>query len=123
MLNKTGLAAYLGRDEASLPSDVDKTLRDAEDLVRHASMDRTLRTQYEIELFARAVYAQVEWWLASGDPLGVASSGDLKGISVGSLNIQYNTDKTDGGNVGGICPRTRQYLARTGLLYRGVRGR
>lgn len=119
MVTKTALAAYLGVDEATLPANVPKLLRDAEDLVQHAIMDRTPEDDGQREAYDQAVYAQVELWIETGDPLGVAANGQYKSVSVGSLKLDYNTDQAQGGREV-LAPRARRYLLRAGLLFRGV---
>ena len=78
----------------------------------------------QVRLYEFAVCAQAEYMGLSGgiEAWAAKSSGDIASVSVGAFSMSYggNSGSSGGGSADGICGRALEYLAKAGLLYRGV---
>lgn len=69
----------------------------------------------------RAAIAQTEYILQNGGPESILNGSVNNGFTVGSVSISGgNTDAASLGDDIGAAPMAVQWLASTGLLYRGV---
>ena len=111
------LQEYMGTEEP--PEDAERLLERASELV-----DQLILAENDVEKYGDtlrdATCAQVEWWVETGDELGVSSS--MRSISLGSFSADLGRNQQQGG-LPAIAPRARRVLSRAGLLYRGVRMR
>jgi hypothetical protein len=112
---KQQLADWLGTDLASLPTNVDKLLKNASRVVDHATMGsiNTSNTKH-LDVAKNATTAQCEYWID-----GVGESADINpsvaGYSAGKFNVQFK-----GGSMAKLAPRARRELWLGGLLNRTV---
>lgn len=119
---KEDLAAWLGHvndtgdpDITKLPANADKLLRDAGDVINHASFHRIKPLNDRHTLAAqRAVTAQVEYWID-----GVGESVDIN-PDIASYKAGDTTFTFANGQMPKLAPRARRELFAVGLLYRGV---
>lgn len=111
------LAAYMSTGVASLPSDADRLLNRASELVDFATLERVnLRSTEEVSAACQATCAQVEYWIVNGE---TDLSPALKSKTVGKVSMSFAV--TDRGSAGDdLCPRARRCLWREGLLQRRV---
>jgi hypothetical protein len=112
---KTQLAEYLGMAEAALPSDSDRLLRRASELVAQMVGDNPdLTNPDHIEALQLATCAQVEYWNTSGESSSV--SGQIQNFSLGGLSMNMGSNLARM-----LCKRSQAYLNRYGLLYAGAK--
>jgi len=112
------LAEYTGQDA---PDDAERLLDRASELMDYYTLQQIDTDEEEhAEAAKKAVCAQVEHWVETGDELGIISS--LRSISIGSFSASSNGGQGDirGGSVPPPPYRVRQALMQAGLLYRGV---
>ena len=102
------LAAYLGKQESELPGDAARLLERASELVDFATFGRAAG---DPEAAKKAVCAQVEHWLLTGEEQAI--TGPVQQASLGSLSITYTWR-------GPLAPRAVQHLLMAGLLSRAV---
>lgn len=115
----TQLATYLCIDEADLPTDAKRLLARATDDINYIILNNST-TDLDEEL-ANACCAQVEWWIETGDELGLSSI--IESMDLGEFSVSYGTTgaSTAKGVYGPIAQRAYQFLFRAGLLWRGIR--
>ena len=127
--NTTQLADYLGVAAGTLPTDAQRLLGRASELIQYATMDRVPEpvdpgavpvdpaaiTDVEAYQIAcrKATSAQIEHWLGSGEEADIA--GQPKRYTISKLSVDWGDDKPPE-----LAPRARRYLFLAGLLYRGV---
>ena len=124
------VADYMGIPLVDLPSDINRLIDRATDLVDYCVMNR-IRTFYlnddktEIadettrEYVQKATSSQVEYYINNGEQTDEAQVTGISGFAVGNFNMQL------GGNTSTqilpiVAPRCKRYLFLAGLLYRGV---
>jgi hypothetical protein len=115
------LATYLGIAEGSLPADASRMLDRATDMIDYAVLNNDV-TGFETET-ANACCAQVEWWIETGDELGVGA--EISSMKLSEFSVNYSGSSSSSPNSrqsqhGPLCARAYEYLFRAGLLYRGV---
>ena len=118
----TDLAEYLGTSVESLPSDSQRLLNRANELVKQITINNIDETiANHMEAAKLAVCAQVEYWQSMGETTAI--SGDIKSFSIGNFSVDYGGSggKGSSSNTNQVSSRTRNYLNQQGLLYRGVR--
>lgn len=106
---KDDLIEYLGISGVNMPSDIERLIKRAEDLIDYA-------TFYMItpgEGAKKATCAQVEYWLEMDETVDIV--GAIESFSLSQFSINYGENKMPV-----LAPRARRILLRTGLLYRGV---
>jgi len=116
------LATYLGVVVGDLPSDSQRLLNRANELVKQITLSNIDETnENHMEAAKLAVCAQVEYWQSMGET--TALSGDVKSFSIGNFSVDYGGGGGSGSssNTNQVASRTRNYLNQQGLLYRGVR--
>lgn len=64
--------------------------------------------------FRKAVCAQVEWWIETGDETGAA--GQYSSVSIGSVGLVRANSATTGRPPGRLCPRALDVLRVAGLM-------
>lgn len=108
------VASFMGKTEAELPANIESLIAKASDLITNSIMIEI--TTDHTQALNKATCAQVEYWIESGDQ--VQNSGQIQSYSAGSTSVTY-ANKGSSNKV--ISSRARSYLARNGLLYRGIR--
>jgi hypothetical protein len=114
------LAEYLGLTEAELPTDAERQLQRASELIRHYTLGRVAVTNAaHVDAVKQATCAQVESWISDGEDSDTGRA--LKSYSIGRVSVAY---ADSGGNQGSgavsrLAPRARQELLQAGLLYCG----
>ena len=103
------LKEYLELTDADLPSDIDRLLQRASELLDYATRNR-LRGG---ETAVKASCAQVEFWLSADESMDIL--GKIKSFSIGKFSLNYGDN-----GIPTLAPRARRILAHAGLLYRGV---
>lgn len=115
------LTAWLG-GESAVPSDADRLLDRASELIDTATVAAVYATDVDgqptehrvIDGLRDATCAQVEYWLETGDELGVA--GAYGSVSIGSVTLSGSTRGGSGGSgPARLAPRARDVLIRAGL--------
>lgn len=117
---KSDLATFLYTTEDKLPSDSERLLMRASELVKQAvrdNLDSTLPNYTDqLEAMKLATCAQVEFWMDSGESSNIA--GQVQSYSIGDVSMNFGDGITKRGQ---LCIRSRGYLNDQGLLYRGVK--
>lgn len=103
------LQEYMALTEADMPSDINRLLVRASELLDYATRNR-LR---EGEIAKQATCAQVEFWLTMDESTDIL--GNIKAFSVKSFSVDYGSN-----GLPTLAPRAKRILSRAGLLYRGV---
>lgn len=107
------LAVYLAVDLSALPTESQRQLNRASELVDQAVGGAIDTTDVTLAAAAmNATTAQVEYWQAVGEDVSII------GPNAGSVAI--GTFRMDGASLPELAPRARKYLLAAGLLYRGV---
>lgn len=112
------LAGFLGIVEALLPSDAARLIQRASEAVLYATRyiaDDPPDTAEETALMF-ATLAQSEYWISNGE---IDKQQGIKSKSFGKTSITYSGDNK-GGELGGLCDRSRRFLFLAGLLSRAV---
>lgn len=114
---KENLAEFLDIVVEDLPSDSNRLLKRASEMVQQAILENynSANTKH-VEAAKLAVCSQVEYWQNMGEASSII--GTVQNFSLGSLTMNFDENKK-GGNV--LCDRARNFLNQQGLLYRGVR--
>lgn len=114
---------YAAWSGAAAPSDVDRRLARASELVELA----TVTAYYDVDAagmptdadvlaaFRDATCAQVAWWQATGDELGDAGLWQAASIGSVSLSGRRQTGSAAGDR---LAPQARTVLALAGLVHR-----
>lgn len=112
---KDDVALYTGRDPSDLPTDIDRMLERASELIDFVTLGRLVDNAdtEALEAARKAVCAQVEYWLAAGEEQDI--TGPVQGVSLGSLRVDYGPMSAKD-----LAPRAKRHLWLAGLLYRGV---
>ncbi len=120
------LQVYLGG--ASLPSDTNRLLERASDLIDYTVMGKLDPNNVEqMEVAKNATCAQVEYWLTVGEQIDVAGSqAQYYSISIGtyqatSSSSSSSENKSGTSQTDSLAPRAKRILFLAGMLYRGVR--
>lgn len=108
------LAEYLAVAEGDLPSDSERLLKRASELVEYAIMGRS----GDEETLKLATCAQVENWIQMSESNAIA--GGYKQLEIGTFSVEFSDNST---TTMQLAPRTRMYLNKAKLMYRGVRTR
>lgn len=106
----TDLSFYLGVPIEELPTDTDRLLTRASELIDIATMGRATENDAAVKT---ATMAQVEFWLEIGEESDIIGAKNFRSHSIGGLTLQ--------GRMSEMAPRARRILSLEGLLYRGVR--
>lgn len=118
----TELQEYLGG--ASLPSDANRLLERASDLVDYATFGKLDPTDTEqMDVAKKATCAQVEYWMSVGENIDVSGSS-YNSISIGTYSATFSnssSSKSTGNQELAMAPRARRILFLAGYTYRGVR--
>lgn len=113
---KANLAEYLFIPVNQLPTDSERLLSRASELVKHATVGNIdIYNENHLEAAKKAVCAQVEYWLNIGEDKAIV--GNIKNYSIGDLSVTYDELIS---NKGALCDRARMFLNDYGLLYRGI---
>jgi len=114
----TDLAEYLGVQEFELDKNSQQLIFYASMLIDIYTLGR-INTNNERHMNAAklAVCAQVEFWQATGDPMGVLST--FNSLSLGSFSATLSNTQNSPSNLP-LAPRAYQALFMEGLLYTGV---
>lgn len=111
------LATYLGVSEANLPSNSQRLLVRASELIKQATLSNIISTNANhLEAAKLATCAQVEFWNSVDESTAIV--GNLKSFKLDDLSMDFDTPQAYSGSV---CMRARAYLNDQSLLYRGVR--
>lgn len=110
------VADYLHVDPAKLPEDEDllRQIERASELVDYYTLGKATEGN---EAVTKAVCAQLEYWIGTGEETDSGSGDQVRSYSIGSLRIDYATK----GDTKSLAPRAYRILMNEGLLYRGVR--
>lgn len=104
------VAAFMGIDASTLPSNVDTLISRANEFIDYITMDNIDSTvQSNLDAAKNAVCAQAEYMINVGDFVEYVGSGNAK---LGNFSTS--------GGYGSLAPRARRFLLREGLLFRGV---
>lgn len=116
------LATYLGVDEADLPSDAERLLERASELVDQAALGR-IGTDDADHLAAaqKAACAQVERWIETGESEAIA--GQPRTLRLGRFAVETGGSQSEAREGAVLADRARRHLFLAGLLYRGVQTR
>ena len=109
------LRLYLAIPLLDLPSDAQRLLDRASELVEYAIMSKS----GDEETLKLATCAQVENWMQMSESNAIA--GGYNSLEIGSFAVEFSGNGTSGGMQ--LAPRTRMYLNKDRLMYRGVRTR
>ena len=116
-----GVADYMGIAVGTLPADTQRMIYRAQELIDYVTMKRCdVDDTDQMEAVNRAVCAQVEYWIESGE--GVEFEGGIRSKTIGRTSITYVVGG-GGGSIGGqpvLAPRARRALFLQGLLYQGA---
>jgi len=111
------LAEYLGA-EVDLPSDAERQLLRASELVRHYALGRIdTSNPTHAEAAKSATCAQVEAWVNDGEDRDISRA--VSGYTIGRVSMQFAEGGENGRLVSRLAPRARQELLQAGLLYAG----
>lgn len=106
---------YLG--EAIETAEFDKlNLRAEDDIILISNKDLSLIEDWETDYVKKAICSQIEYYFVNGETYNDLNQGSEKigNYSRGSGGTGFNSGlKTS------LCPRAKQYLGYTNLLYRG----
>jgi hypothetical protein len=106
------LINYLGLpDASSLPSDIDRIIKRASELIYRKTRHLTDTSDKESEI-TQATCAQIEYWLQ------IDETSDITG-PLGPMKIE---DFSFNSKFGKLGPRCKEILIDTGLMYKGVSG-
>lgn len=112
------LASYLGVQEFELDDNSQRLLDCASMLIDMYTLGKINVNNYlHMEAAKLATCAQVEFWQATGDPLGVLSM--FGSLSLGSFSASLGNTQNSPSNLP-LAPRAYQALFMEGLLYTGV---
>lgn len=112
------LASYLGVNEFELDNNSQRLLDCASMLIDMYTLGKIdADNPNHMEAAKLATCAQVEFWQATGDPLGVMST--FSNLSLGSFSASLNNAQNTSSNLP-LAPRAYQVLFMEGLLYAGV---
>jgi len=112
------LASYLGVNEFELDNNSQRLLDCASMLIDMYTLGKINVNNYlHMEAAKLATCAQVEFWQATGDPLGVLSM--FGSLSLGSFSASLGSTQNSPSNLS-LAPRAYQALFIEGLLYAGV---
>lgn len=107
-------AAFVGKDPQELPTDIDRLLQRASELIDYVTLGRIDTSNNDCLANARdAVCAQVEYWESAGEDIDIQSSPEQ--VIIGSFEMI--------GRMPTLAPRARRILLLAGLLSRTVRQR
>lgn len=116
---KDDLAEFLGISVEDLPTDSERKLSRASEMVKRSTMGNLDFLNIDhLEAAKLATCAQVEHWLEVGE-FNIPSG--LKNFSLGDLNMSFGDSDASQLNNSVLCSRARDYLNDQGLLYRGVK--
>jgi len=112
------LASYLGVQEFELDDTSQRLLDCASMLIDMYTLGKINVNNYlHMEAAKLATCAQVEFWQATGDPMGVLSTFNT--LSLGSFSATLSNAQNSSSNLP-LAPRAYQALFMEGLLYTGV---
>ena len=112
------LASYLGVQEFELDDNSQRLLDCASMLIDMYTLGKVdANNPNHMEAAKLATCAQVEFWQATGDPLGVLSM--FGSLSLGSFSASLGSTQNSPSNLP-LAPRAYQALFIEGLLYTGV---
>lgn len=112
------LADYLGVQENDLPSDAERILDRASEVVDYITLGRIDESDTEqADAAKKATMAQYEWWSQIGDELGILQQ--VNQMSIGEFSFG-GAGSNSQAQISQISPRAEHYLFLAGLLYRGV---
>jgi hypothetical protein len=115
------LATYLGKTTQTLPSEAPRYITRASELVTQAMWNNySSANDDHVEAAMLATCAQVEYWLEIGESM--AFVGNVKELAIGSFKVGFASGGASSSETSSsvLAPRTRSFLSRQGLLYRGV---
>lgn len=107
---------YLGKtSEDELPTDSSRLITRASELITDSMFENyNSNNVNHVEAAKLATCAQVEYWIKEDE--STAISGGIKSYRTGDTSIVYGDDAMPV-----ICQRSRNYLNKQGLLYRGLK--
>lgn len=112
------LAQYLNVQEFDLDDGSERLLDFASTLIDKYTLGRIdPNNERHMKVAKMATCAQVEFWQATGDPMGVLET--YSSLSLGSFSASRNNTSPLAPNMP-LAPRAYQVLFMEGLLYRGV---
>jgi hypothetical protein len=112
------LASYLGVNEFELDNNSQRLLDCASMLIDMYTLGKVdANNPNHMEAAKLATCAQVEFWQATGDPMGVLST--FNSLSLGSFSATLSNTQNSPSNLP-LAPRAYQALFMEGLLYAGV---
>ena len=112
------LAEYLGVQEFELDENSQRLIFCASMLIDMYTLGKINVNNYlHMEAAKLATCAQVEFWQATGDPMGVLST--FNSLSLGSFSATLSNTQNTSSNLP-LAPRAYQALFMEGLLYTGV---
>lgn len=113
-------ASYMMVEESELSANVPRLLQRASELVNQACRDNIDESnESHLEALQLATCAQVEYWENASE--GSAIMIGVKSFSIGNFQMDYGGSGKDSGGIQQISSRTKNYLNKERLLYRGVR--
>lgn len=111
---KEDLSDYLFIPLNELPSDSEKLLARASEIVKHATLNNLdILNEQHLEAMKMATCAQVEYWLNAGEQTDII--GNMKSYSLDDLSVDFGDGKR-----GALSDRAIGHLNSQGLLYRGI---
>lgn len=106
------VANYIGLDDEDLPSNLSNMIERAGELIDYFTLNRSQYAQGKTaEVVAKAVSAQVQYWLEVGEEIAITGSPDS--FSIGPMSVD--------GKLPTLAPRARHLLLLEGLLSKGLR--
>lgn len=109
------LATFLGTTEESLPTDADRLLTRATEVIQALTFNRIdVSDETHADVAQRATCAQVEYWIENGED--IAMKAPITSKTVRQTSVSYGGP--EGANPT-LAPRARLILRPAGLLYRG----
>lgn len=124
------VADFMGIALGELPSNIDKLIFDAQDLIDYITFNRlegyitggVIDDDDLADPVKYAVCAQIEYWIATSESSDISGT-PISGYSLGTLSVQLGGASGGIGSIGGggaVAPRVYRYLTHTGILYRGI---
>lgn len=124
------VADYMGVPLSSLPSDIDRLIDRATDLIDYVVMNRIRlfylnadKTEIEDETIReyvqKATSSQVEYYINNGEQTDESQLSGISAFRVGNFNMSLGGSSAEN-SLPVLAPRCKRYLFLGGLLYRGV---
>ena len=113
------LAAYLGVDVGDLPTDAERQLTRASEMVKQATLNNIDEDNEDhVEVAQLATCAQVEYWISQGEDM--STSPGYKKLKIDKFEVEFS-GSGGSANTRQLATRAKNYLSDYGLMYRGVK--